>query len=385
MGKLCCHPDSMKTASFAITAILLGLSAPAQAQNVPAWSQANIDVLRRWVSLAPMDALPTPSTAALDKAVEAGDAAAVTGTANELALKLARMHLLGSAGLAERRGWNIVDSDKAIDLEVQLARSLDVGTLDEFYASLLPRNPNYTALRTAYSAEEDPARRLTIARNLERWRWMPRSLGDNHVLVNTAAFEAHLWRNGREADKWDVIVGKPSTPSAVFDTQITGVNLNPWWNIPASIVAESVGALMRRSPATARARGYVREGSRYRQKPGPNNALGQMKLVMPNRFSIYMHDTPNKDLFDKEVRAFSHGCIRTKNAIDYAATLLEGVKSREEIDAILASGKSTTVDLAQPVPVYIAYFTAESDGHEGYRILPDIYRWDPRLSAERAN
>ena len=356
----------------------------APADLAPAWSSQNLMALERWVAMAPLDALPEPSSAALDKALAGGDQAAIDKAASELALKLARMYLLGAASAGERKGWNIEDSDKAIDVEGLLRGSLPLGTLDAFYASLLPRNPEYVALRTAYSSETDPAKRAAVARNMERWRWMPRSLGDEYVLVNAAAFEAQLWRDGREAGTWKVIVGKTRTPTPVFNAQITGVIFNPWWEVPASIVRESVGRLVRRSPATARARGYVWGGGRYRQRPGANNALGQMKLVMPNRFTVYMHDTPNKELFDKEVRAFSHGCIRTGDAIGYAATLLEGVKSRADIDAIVAGGQTTTIDLARPVPVYVAYFTARSEPNGEVLVLPDIYRRDPRIAVAAA-
>jgi murein L,D-transpeptidase YcbB/YkuD len=99
---------------------------------------------------------------------------------------------------------------------------------------------------------------------------------------------------------------------------------NPWWEVPESIIKESVGALMRGSPAVAAARGYVLDQGRIRQKPGPSNALGQMKLAMPNPQAIYLHDTPSKRHFALPVRAYSHGCIRVGNALDFAATLLEG-------------------------------------------------------------
>ncbi len=333
--------------------------------------------------MAPMDALPKLSTKELDQAVHLVDPAATEKAASQLALRLARMHLLGSASVSERKGWNIEDTDRQIDLEALLEQSLKAGTLDAFFASMRPRSSEFTALRSAYEREADPVVRSEIARNMERWRWMPRSLGEDYVLVNTAAFEAQLWRGGQKTGVWKVIVGKVSTPTPVFDTAVSGVILNPWWEIPASIVRESVGSLVRRNPAAAKARGYVWSNGRYRQKPGPNNALGQMKLVMPNRYSVYMHDTPNKDLFDKEVRAFSHGCIRTHDAIGFAATLLEGVKTRAEIDAIVASGKTTTVNLARALPVYVAYFTVADDGQGGVRMFPDIYRRDQRIAASR--
>lgn len=342
----------------------------------PHWSGANIEILERWAMTAPLDALPQPSTAALDNAMTAGDEPVVNQRATELALKLARMHLLGCATANERHGWNIADSDASIDLEPQLRQSLAVGTLDAFFTSIMPRSLDYAALRTAYATEKDPAKRATIARNMERWRWMPHVLGDDYVLVNAAAFEAQLWRGGAQIGTWKVIVGKKSTPTPVFNATITGVTLNPWWVVPASIVREMHG----RFPAS---KGYVIRGGRVQQRPGPNNALGVVKLAMPNRFTVYMHDTPSKSLFDRDVRAFSHGCIRTKDAVGYAATLLEGLKTRDEVDAIVASGRTTTIDLAGQLPIYVAYFTAVRDGSGEVKILPDIYGRDARIAADR--
>lgn len=364
-----------------ILALLLAVPAAGQDSGTaqPAWSAGAIATLRKWIDAAPDDALPRLPTAALDRALAEGAPHAIDAEASALALRLARMHLLGKVTPAERAGWRIADPDDAAALAPLLEQALASGTLDTFFALQRPADREYGALRQAYAQENDEARRLAIARNMERWRWMPRALGEEHVLVNVARFEAVLWRKGERAGMWRVIVGKQATPTPVFGATIEGVTLNPWWEIPPSIVRESVGALVRRNPALARQRGYVWSGGRYRQRPGPNNALGQMKLVMPNPFSVYMHDTPSKQLFDEEVRAFSHGCIRTDNAIAYAATLLEGVRTRAEVDAIIASGKTVTIRLARPVPVYVAYFTAVSDGEGGVMVLPDIYGRDAAI------
>ncbi|HSG33913.1 MAG TPA: L,D-transpeptidase family protein [Sphingomonadaceae bacterium] len=369
----------MKRTIIATFALLFCASAASAQDAGMGWSSSDIAVLQRWVAAAPADALPVIPTASLDRAVEARDRERIEDEATILALRLARMHLLGNAGTSERAGWNIVDSDRDIALEPMLAQAVANDTLDTFFALLRPADDEYAILRAAYATENDADRRAAIGRNMERWRWMPRSLGDDYVLVNAARFEAYLWRGGEKAGTWRVIVGKKSTPTPVFDTAITGVIFNPWWNVPASIVRESVGALVRNNPAAARARGYVWGGGSYRQRPGPNNALGQMKLVMPNRFTVYMHDTPNKNLFEEEVRAYSHGCIRTGDAIGYAATLLEGVKTRAEVDAIVASGETTTVELARPIPIYIAYFTAVGDGEGVVLVLDDIYNRDLRI------
>ena len=368
-----------KRVLFALTALL---ATGTFAQPVaPLWTPKSIADLRSWVSAAPEDALPRPDSSVLDQAIAAGNLAEVDKAANDLALKLAQMHLLGAVPARDRAGWGIVDTDRGIDTREQLAVALSAGRIDDFFAGQRPQHPDYDRLRDAYRAETDPARKRLIARNLERWRWMPLSLGRDYLLVNTAAFEASRWRNGQRTGTWRVIIGKASSPTPIFSTSVTGVNFNPWWNVPANIVRESVGNLIRRSPATARARGYVWSGGSVRQKPGPQNALGQMKLVMPNRYSVYLHDTPNRDLFERDVRAFSHGCVRVGDALGLAQNLLDGVKSRSEIDAIVASERSVTIALTQPVPVYIAYFTAGIGPDGALAIYPDIYRRDDRITS----
>jgi len=374
----------MKRSILAVFVVFLWSTAGAAQTLDAGWSSSDIATLKRWTEAAPLDALPLVSIQSLDQAVANGNPEEIDHEANTLALRLGRMHLLGNASQSERAGWRIVDTDEAMALEPMLAKAVENDALDTFFALLRPAHIEYSALKTAYAKETDEDRRGVIARNMERWRWMPRSLGDDYVLVNAAAFEAHLWREGSKAGTWRVIVGKTRTPTPVFSTTIEGVILNPWWEIPTSIVRESVGSLVRRNPARARARGYVWGNGRYRQRPGPNNALGQMKLVMPNGFSVYMHDTPSKQLFEEEVRTFSHGCIRTGDAIDYATTLLEGVKTREEVDAIVASVKTTRVSLAKPIPIYITYFTAVSDGAGGVSVLPDVYNRDRRIKVAAA-
>ena len=358
----------------------LGGAAPAIDRGT-IWSVESLARLDAWVAAAPDDGLPRPDSSALDRARSAGFQPAIDQAATALALRLARMHLLGTASAAQRAGWRIADSDQRIDTASQLAVALAAGRIDDFFAGQRPQHPDYAALRAAYRAETDPARRRILARNLERWRWLPLSLGPDYLLVNAAAFEATRWRGDQRAGTWRVITGKRSTPTPVFAATITGVNFNPWWNVPANIVRESVGALIRRSPATARARGYVWSGGRVRQKPGPGNALGQMKLVMPNPYSVYLHDTPNRELFGREVRAFSHGCVRVGDALGLAENLLAGTRSRAEIDSLVAAGQTVTVNLARPLPVYVAYFTAGTRADGSVAIYDDIYARDRRLPA----
>lgn len=347
--------------------------------SAPLWNPDAIGKLRAWVAAAPDDALPRPDSNALDSALAVGDPSLIDVAASALALKLARMHLLGSASAAERAGWRIVDSDRDFDVEAQLSVALAGGRIDDFLAGQRPQHPEYAALREALRSETDPVRRQKIARSMERWRWMPISLGQDYLLVNAAGFELTRWRGGQRVGSWRVIVGKTASPTPVFSATVTGVNFNPWWNVPSNIVRESVGGLIRRSPATARARGYVWGGGSVWQKPGPGNALGQMKLVMPNPFSVYLHDTPNRDLFNQDVRAFSHGCVRVGDALGLAESLLAGVKSRSQIDALVATRNSVTVGLIRPVPVYIAYFTAGIRSDGSLALYDDIYSRDRRV------
>jgi len=237
-----------------------------------------------------------------------------------------------------------------------------------------PIHPYRAAVEAAFGAETDPARRAILAANLDRWRALPPQLGQRHLLVNVPEQEVVLWENGVPVARWRAIVGRPRTPSVSFSTEITGVNLNPWWYVPQSIVRESVGALVRNNPAEARRRGYVASGGSYRQRPGPGNALGRMKLVMPNSHAIYLHDTPARHLFDQDARALSHGCIRVQDAIGFAARLA-GV-SRAEMEAMAANGQTRTVPLAEPVPVHITYFTAVPGQADQLRYLDDIYGRD---------
>ena len=341
------------------------------AQDPVEWTPATLERLRDWVARAPVDALPVLDTGPLRQAQTRGDAEAVSQAATALALNLARMQLLGAAGAAQRAGWHIADTDRSVDLRERLARAVSLDALDSFFSGLQPQSDQYAALRLAYAGEADPDRRLTLARNMERWRWMPQSLGSDYVLVNAAAFEAELWRHGRRVGTWPVIVGKRSTPTPVFSATITGVILNPWWVVPASIVREQHGVF----PARL---GYVRSGGQIRQKPGPGNALGQMKLDMPNPFTVYIHDTPSKELFAKEVRAFSHGCIRIGDALGFATRLLGGERDRVEVDAIVATRETTRLPLEKGLPVYIAYFTAGTGADGQLRFYPDLYKRDGR-------
>jgi len=359
---------------------LLGLAAVAAAppSPLPHWSIGEAQRLADWLDSAAEDGLaPVAALAPVVRTAIGGrDAAELDRIATSAAVRLLAAERTGCCHASLRAGWHIPADQPAATAE-EVTTALARGELETLFAAARPSHPNYLALRRAYAGERDPATRANLAANLDRWRWMPRQLGTRYLLVNAAAFEATLWDRGKEVGRWEVIVGKTRSPTPVFAATITGVTFNPWWEIPPSIAAESVAGLMRRRPAEAARRGYVIQGGRYRQRPGAENALGRMKLVMRNPFNVYLHDTPTQGLFAKDVRAFSHGCVRVGDALGLATTLLSELPGwdKARTEALVAGRKTVTITLAQPLPVYIAYFTAEPDG-DGIRYFPDVYSRD---------
>jgi L,D-transpeptidase YcbB len=346
----------MKKRLLPLMFLLLGSAVSAPPSDQISWSADQLVQLQRLIAAAPEEGLNVATTGL---------------PPTEAALRLANAYLNGCTDAQARAGWRIVSNDSAYDLPSLLADALRRNDLPGLYEALRPRSTEYAALRAALAGEADPTQRATLLRNMERWRWMPLALGDRYLLVNAAGFEVSLWEEGRKVAHWRVIVGKPKTPTPVFGATVTGVTVNPWWDIPDSIVAESVGRLVRTNPAEARRRGYVWANGSYRQRPGPNNALGQMKLVMPNPFNVYLHDTPNKALFDPPSRAFSHGCIRVGGALDLAGRLLG-----QPVEDAVETKQTMTLQLQQPLPVYIAYFTADVADDGTVELHPDIYGRD---------
>ncbi len=371
----------MKKLFAILGGLLLSTSVLAQTEdptrNYLIWTESQLAELQRLVDGRTVEGLGGCSITDFSQPNSATDPHRRSRVATAAANELMMAYLEGCSPASARTKWRISSDDRHIDTQQLLLKALVRDDLSAYFDALRPRNPQYQALRTAYAAETDSQKRATLAVNLERWRWMPLVMGEKYLLVNAASFEVTLWENDRKIRTWPNIVGKTRTPTPVFDATVSGVILNPWWEIPTSIVAESVGALVRNHPATARRKGYVVQNGRYRQRPGPGNALGQMKLVMPNPYSIYLHDTPNKNLFSERVRTFSHGCIRVGGAIELAKTLLEGSATPAQVDAILASRETTKLALRKPIPVYVAYFTAEGTEDGSVTYFPDVYKRDP--------
>lgn len=340
------------------------------------WTEPQIAQLQQLVDARASEGLENCTISDFSQPNSASDPYRRSRLASVAANELMKAYLEGCSPASARAKWHFSSDDRYIDTQQLLLKALVRNDLVGYFEALRPRNPHYQALREAYATEIDAEKRATLALNMERWRWMRLAMGQKYLLVNAASFEVTLWENDQKLKSWPVIVGKTKSPTPIFEATVSGVILNPWWEIPTSIVAEGIGSMVRNNPAAARRKGYVLQNGRYRQRPGPGNALGQMKLVMPNSYSVYLHDTPYKNRFSEPVRTFSHGCIRVGGAIDLDKTLLEGAATPEQIDEILASRKTTKLSLTKAIPIYIAYFTAEGAEDGTIRYYPDVYKRD---------
>lgn len=241
--------------------------------------------------------------------------------------------------------------------------------------------------------------------NLDRWRWLPRDLGELYLLVNVAGFEMELVEDDSVLLAMNVVVGQQGWETPLFRDTMEHIVVNPYWNVPPGIEAEEVLPAIRRDPDyLARNRMEVLRGDRvvdpgsvdwasleggsspyrFRQRPGPQNALGKVKFLFPNSHDIYLHDTPADRLFAESSRAFSHGCIRLEKPLELARVLFERVTdaSPDRLDELLARDSEQWVQVTRPVPVYIVYFTAWAAADGTVRFYPDVYERDRRLREE---
>ncbi|MFZ5617238.1 MAG: L,D-transpeptidase family protein [Pseudomonadota bacterium] len=325
------------------------------------------------------------SIATLKEAQEDGDAVAVEIAASSLFERIARDLRAGTVPTEQRVRWRMGDPplDGAAIGEAMNA-ALDERRVADALAAFAPPHAGYRALKDALrkTPADDEDLRNVIRLNMERWRWMPRELGTDYVLVNVPSYELVVVRDGAEISRRRVIVGAKKTPTPQIAAVATGLAFNPTWFVPASIVAESVGALIARRPKEAERLGYyAAPDGTIRQKPGPHNALGAVKLLMANPYGVFLHDTPNKDAFDRDARALSHGCIRVDGALEFAGDLLGPDWTAEMIAEIIATDETVTAEFEKPLPIYIAYFTAAANEAGEVARHPDIYGLDKPLIA----
>ena len=225
-----------------------------------------------------------------------------------------------------------------------------------------------------------------IATNLERYRWMPRDLGTRYILVNVPQFYLHAFDSGQKVLDMKVIVGQEYQDKAtpVFSDSMEFVVFRPYWNVTPAIAAKEIFPKEAANPGYLAANNmqvYNDHGRQaVRQLPGPKNSLGLVKFMFPNDFNIYLHDTPNGELFKKDIRAFSHGCIRLEKPAELAQWALGWPADR--VQAAMQNGSDNkTVTLPRKIPVYIVYFTAfVQDGRLAFG--NDLYERDSQLVNE---
>jgi murein L,D-transpeptidase YcbB/YkuD len=291
---------------------------------------------------------------------------------------------------------------KSVDLIEALAAIAQSSDVAAWLSHRNPDNPEFGALVAELAKQpngmQEAAEKLRMA--MERLRWLRSSLGTRYVFLNQPAFEV-TYINGSSAPlTMRAVIGRPDAQTYFFTDRVKEVIYNPYWSLPRSIVINEMLPKLWRHPSYLDRLGYEVSNSRgrqvasnaidwaavasneaaieVRQPPGPRNALGQLKIDFPNKHAIYMHDTPQKHLFTREQRAFSHGCVRLQHPREMAAALLGS--SVADIDRKIARGETQTERVRADIPIYLAYFTAWPDARGTVRYYKDVYGRDAHLA-----
>lgn len=240
--------------------------------------------------------------------------------------------------------------------------------------------------------------------NLERGRWLLHNVPQTFVLVDVAGYKVSYFKDGERVWRSRVQVGKPYRSTPIFKSAVNYITLNPTWTVPPTILRKDILPKVRRDPGYL-ARNNIRVldrsgqvipasqvdwnnpgGITLRQDAGPESSLGQAAIRFPNSYAVYLHDTPHKELFDQDQRAFSSGCIRVERVLELVTLLFADTPgwNKAALDAALAEGRTRNVSLKQPVPILLAYWTVDLDnGHLAFK--PDIYQRDGKLLAALNN
>jgi L,D-transpeptidase YcbB len=270
-------------------------------------------------------------------------------------------------------------------LKAQLAKELaapDTSPLAAYASDAKPRKGKASKPVQASKAQTI----ALIAANMERWRWVPRELGATHVTVNIPDYTLAVFNNGNQVWQTKIVAGQPgerATP--LLSETMKYLTINPTWNVPPSIIRNEYLPALQRDPGALERIGLKvgrnHDGSlRVYQPPGAKNALGRIRFNFPNPFLVYQHDTPNKNLFAKDQRAFSHGCMRVENPERYAEILLSLSQPKDAISAErirkMYGDEERTINLQHPIPVHVTYQTAFVDAGGRLKIRDDVYGLD---------
>lgn len=304
----------------------------------------------------------------------------------ELDLKLTYAYVNYAADLL---GWstsprdvtkNWLVSPRNDDLAARLDDAVRGDRVRQTLEDLAPSHPQYSGLQAALERERQaPTGHADVIRlNLERWRWTPRDLGDRYILVNVPAYQLQVVEGEKPVLAMRVIVGKPDTPTPLFSDEMTYVVFSPYWNIPENILREETLPRVARDPEylvrnnieVVSGRSVLDPGSidwadaestrglRFRQGPGPENALGLVKFIFPNHFNVYLHDTPGDRLFNRPSRTLSHGCIRVEKPVTLAEYVLRDQPqwTNERIVRAMKAQSEQAVTLKKSLRVHIGYW-----------------------------
>jgi murein L,D-transpeptidase YcbB/YkuD len=329
-----------------------------------------------------------------------------TAVADDVALSAALLAYMRDVADG-RPDLRALDSDVALpprvtDVAALLDEALRHGQLAAVLESLPPHNPDYIFLKAALGDAQGDVHD-TIVANMERWRWLPPQLEPDRIMINAADASLDLWLGGAPVLRSRVIVGKPATPTPILRAEGAAVTVNPAWTVPHSIAVKELLPRLKKNRAYLASQQMVllngppgdphgltvnwraiRAGQfpyQVRQLPGGRNALGRLKLELPNRFDVYLHDTPSRALFARPARALSHGCVRVEQILPLASYAISADGSAlEDIRRRIDGGATTSLPLQRRLPVYFLYWTAFArDGR--LVIRPDVYGRDSRLVA----
>lgn len=256
--------------------------------------------------------------------------------------------------------------------------------------ALHPSHPPFLSLRRELARLIDSGDTIQSAKNdvvinMERWRWLPRQLGASFIMVSLPEYMVRVVDKGALSYQGRVIVGEETTPTPLFSGEIQYIVVNPSWTVPPGVLKNEILPLYRKDPEALARKGlravYRRGGGvSFRQEPGEDNALGRIKFIFPNEYSIYLHDTPSRHLFANQSRALSHGCVRVDQPLKFA----EAVFAREEglsakrIESLYGNSERH-VRLKRRVPVHLTYFTLSTGADGRMTQNADIYGLDRKM------
>ena len=327
-------------------------------------------------------------------------------TADDVAISAAVLAYMRDLAVG-RPDLRALDADvglpiRYLDASSLLNDALRHGRLAGLLASLAPQYPEYAALKAALAHNTAAADR--IAANMERWRWLPPTWEPDRIVINAADAQLQLWLGGKMVLTSRVIVGRPRNRTPILRAEGAGITVNPPWTVPQSIAAKEILPKLKVNHAYLARHDMilldgpagdphglqvdwraVRAGTfpyQIRQYPGPRNPLGRIKIELPNRFDVYLHDTPGQAAFAKTKRALSHGCVRVEQILPLASYALSGdLETTKIISQAIDGGETQYLPLSRRLPVYFLYWTAFAGPGGALQLRPDIYGRDQRLIA----